>query len=548
MRRFGAFFAGGLAALSLAGCGGISDCKTDGAKCAALLNEKADKCAVAYQLKHTDDKRKHCENAVKVVTEQKVAAAVPGLIAILKAPESSVPEDRHRLEAARALGVIGDAAAVEPLIEAIDLAAGTSSDPRDKNANRSNEEVATALGRLKDKRAVGKLLELMEKSHDNYVVLKMVRALGEIKDPASVAPLTKIALEHSNKFMRKNAIIALGEIGDLAATDALIQLMFVEYQGVSFYREASFALYQLGPGVAEPLMKTMAGENAAVNAYFEKTGGLKDSAVKAKCGFVLGDLRDPRAVEPLLQAFKEAKEKSDVLVLTVAASPLGALGDPRAVPALSAEMMTIDGSIRDPIMRGLNQLGDRSVVPKMIEAMTLAHFVDACVKMGVEKSACEADTASRHNALKPAADHASNLAGAEHLEAFKKVVEAEQDEELKKYLAPRLKRVEAAVECQTNAACWAKKLEDAEPALREKAAWELARLKDPTTLDALAKALKDTKPEARSAAIMAYWAFGDARAVPAIEQQLEEEQSKADFIRVNEDLRRLLVHLERLKA
>jgi HEAT repeat protein len=549
MRRVSVYVAGGLAALSLTGCGGLSDCKQDGAQCAELLNKNADKCAVAYQLRTTDEKRKRCENAVEVVVEQKAAAALPGLLAILAVPESSTPEDRHRLEAAKALGALGDPGAVEGLLAAVDLTAGTSSDPKDKNANRTNEEVATALGRLRDKRAVPKLLELMEQSRDNYVVLKAVRALGEIADGSAVAPLAKIATEHANKFMRKNAIVALGEIGDLAATDALVQMMFVEYQGVSFYREASFALYQLGPGVADALMRTMAGENAAVNAWFEKTGGVKDTAIKAKCGFVLGDLRDARAVEPLMQAFKGAKEKNDPVVLTYAAPPLGALGDARAVPLLSAEMVTLDASIRDPMMRALNQLGDRSVVPGMIEAMTADHFVNKCVKDGLaERDACAADKPSLHGAQKAAADQASNLAGAEHLEAFKKAVEGEKDEAMKTYFTARLKRVEAAAECQADAACWAKKLTDADPLVREKAAWELGRLKDASTVDALGKALADPKSEARAAAIMAYWAFGDARVVPAIEQQLRDEESKADYVRVNEDLRRLLVHLRRLKA
>ena len=106
------------------GCSGISDCKEDGAACAELLVKNAEGCAQAYQLKQTDPKRKYCESAVDVVRKNKVSAAVPGLLGILAAPETNVHDDKHRREAAKALGQIGDASAVDGLISALDLAAG----------------------------------------------------------------------------------------------------------------------------------------------------------------------------------------------------------------------------------------------------------------------------------------------------------------------------------------------------------------------------------------------------------------------------------------
>jgi HEAT repeat protein len=537
-------------ALLLGGCGGISDCKEDGAKCAAMLNANADKCAVAYQLKQSDQKRKGCENAVKVVAQQKVKEAVPGLTAMLAIPESTSGEDKHRQEAAKALARIGDPSAADALIKAIDLQAGTSGDPRDKNANLTNEELATALGVLKDKRAVKPLIELAEKSRHNYAQLKAIRALGEIGDGSAVDALSKIALEHENKFIRKNAVEALGAIGDLKATETLIQMMFIEFQGVSFYKEASYALFLLGPGVSEALLATMEGKNEAVNKYFEKSGGVKDTAIKAKCGVVLGDLRDPRAVKPLIQAFEAAAKDKDAIVLVHTSGPLGALGDSAALPALKSQMLDLDASKRDPIMRAINQLGDRSVVPDMIASMTKQAFIDVCVKEKYgtkEECAAEDNKPSWEGAQRASADHASNLAGAEHVDAFKKVVDAETDAGMKDYFSKRMPRVDAASECKLDGKCWVGKLKDADWMVREKAAWELGRIKDPSTAPALAEALGDKKPEARSAAIAAYWNYGDAAAVPAIEKRLADESSSADFIRVNEDLKRLLVHLKRKK-
>lgn len=546
------FIVTAVASAALWGCSGIKDCKEDGAACAEMLNANAEACAQAFQLKTSDKKRKNCDSAIDVVRKAKVEAAVPGLLKILAQPETNVHDDKHRRKAAKALGQIGDISAADGLVEAIDLTAGTSSDPKDKAANKTNEAIAKALGRLKAKKAVPKLLELIDKSRNNYVVLEAVRALGKIGDSSAVEKLSEIATSHENKFMRKNAIIALGDIGDPKATDALVEMMFVEFGGVSFYKEASFSLYQVGPAVADALLETMALKNEKVNAYFEKIGGMKESAIKAKCGFVLGDLRDERAVEPLLEAFKEASkpESLDPIVMTYASTPLAVLGDKRAVDLLAGQMMTLDASLRDPMMRALNMLGDRSVVPQMIAAMGRDNFIEQCVKQtGSSAEVCggEDTKASLQGAQKAAADHAANLAGAEHYDAYKAQVDAEKDPKIKKYFQENLTRVEAAKECKADAKCWAKKLKSDDWRVREKAGWELMRLKDPSVLDDLAAALKDKKPEARSSAILAYWSYGDDRCVDAVEQQLEDEESAADYIRVNEDLKRLLVHLKRDK-
>ncbi|MFO0726844.1 MAG: HEAT repeat domain-containing protein [Myxococcota bacterium] len=532
------------AALGMTGCGGISDCGEDAAKCSSMLVENADKCAIAYQLKQGEEKRKHCENAVKVVQKAQAKAAVPGLIAMVKAPDGAAPDDMHRVEAAKALGAIGDKSAVDALVESLDPSAGTSSDNHDKNANRSNEAFAEVLGNLGDPKACPKLLDAMTKSRHDYTVLKSIRALGQLQCKAAVGPLAEVAQKHDNKFIRKNAIIALGDVGDPAATDALIYMMFVEMQGVSFYPEASFALFQVGPAAAEALLNLMSMKNDAVNKYFEKTGGMKETAIKAKAGFVLGDLRDQRAVEPLIDAFKNAA-KGDPVLAVYASAPLGGLGDKRAVPVLKDQMLNVDASQRDPIMRALVMLGDRSVVPDMIKGMTMQNFVEGCMKLGVDKDACTEDKSARFGAQKAATDHATDLAGAANAEALKKVIAEEKEPEIKKYMEERAVRVDAAVECKEDAACWVKKLSDANAFVREKAAWELSWLKDPSTLDALVKALSDKDNYVRSASIYAYWSFGDKRAIPAIEKQLKDDEGAATYVRVNQDLKRLLVALKR---
>ncbi len=540
----------GVAALALgvSGCAkSVGECGDDGEACAELVNIHAEACAQAWQLRAGDRKRRNCIAAVRTVKRQEVKAAVPGLIKLLGVPESGVPDDRHREEAARILGRLADPSAIKPLMTAFEVQVSAGRDPQARQVAQTNEQIVEALGALKAKAAVPMLLEALDKSADRQVVRKSVRALGRIGDPSAVPALSKIALTDPNKFMRKTAVVALGNIGDPSAADALIQMMFIEMGGVSFYREASLALFQVGPEVAPALLETMALKNEKVNAYFEASGGLKESAIKAKCGYVLGDLRDERAFEPLLVAFKEAAEKNDPVVLVFATTPLAVLGDKRAIPLLASRMGTLDPSQRDPIMRALVQLGAVEVLDRMIETIPKSHFLESCVRTGASRQECDSERTkpSLFRAQKASIDHVTNLAGGDRLEALTALLKQEKDPAIRKYFKARLKRVLVAAECKENAGCWARKLSDSDPLLRERAAWTLLRLKDKSVASALAEALDDKDNNVRSAAIQAYWELGNKSAIPVIEKTLEREEGSLDYVRVNEDLKRLLIALKR---
>jgi len=106
---------------------------------------------------------------------------------------------RVRMEAAVALGNIGDPRAVEPLIRALG----------DKDW-RVRMEAAVALGNIGDPRAVEPLIQALgDKS--GSVRRVAARALGEIGDPRAVEPLTR-ALRDENQYVRRVAAGALGKI------------------------------------------------------------------------------------------------------------------------------------------------------------------------------------------------------------------------------------------------------------------------------------------------------------------------------------------------
>lgn len=86
------------------------------------------------------------------------------------------------------------------------------------------------LGEIKDLRAVEALIEVL-KDENKYVIEGAITALGEIKDKRAVEPLTE-ALKDGNKYVREEATNALGEIKDERAIHALVDILADKDWGV----------------------------------------------------------------------------------------------------------------------------------------------------------------------------------------------------------------------------------------------------------------------------------------------------------------------------
>jgi HEAT repeat protein len=124
-----------------------------------------------------------------------VAAAAAGapvvepLIHLLSAEKGRLPAVRHA--AIRALGQIGDARAVEPLIALLH-----EHDPL------LRVEVAEALGQLRDARAVEPLLFMLSGGYAECAAA--AKALGVMGDPRAIPPLLDL-LYDSDEAMRRAA-------------------------------------------------------------------------------------------------------------------------------------------------------------------------------------------------------------------------------------------------------------------------------------------------------------------------------------------------------
>jgi HEAT repeat protein len=148
--------------------------------------------------------------------EEMASKEVEGLIKTLR----NKGEDwQVRAIAAATLGNIGDAKAVDPLIEAL------------KDADDDvRERAAEALGKIGDAKAVDPLIEAL-KDASGEVRWRAARALVEIGDAKAVDPLIE-ALHDEYWLVRHYAAEGLGKFGDPKAIKPLIRAMKDEHWSV----------------------------------------------------------------------------------------------------------------------------------------------------------------------------------------------------------------------------------------------------------------------------------------------------------------------------
>ena len=175
------------------------------------------------------------------------------------------------------------------------------------------EHAAKALGKLGDARAVSPLVNLLNDYDEQKKWLRgaVCYALGKIGSP-SVEPLIA-ALRDEDSFVRRKAAFVLGRIGDATAVDALVALLTDRERRVCI--NAVLALGQIGDARAlEPLTVVLKTDAATV---------------RINTVFALGKFGQP-AVEPLIFALKDP----DARVRKQTTAELGRIGDKGAIPEL----------------------------------------------------------------------------------------------------------------------------------------------------------------------------------------------------------------------
>ncbi|MBZ0316746.1 MAG: HEAT repeat domain-containing protein [Anaerolineae bacterium] len=180
-----------------------------------------------------------------------------------------------RAEAAKALGRIGDPAAVPYLVDArYDM---------EKNVR---SWVGWALGQIGDPAAVPYLVDAL-RDIDSRVRSAAEVALGRIG--TSAIPALSDALRDADSGMRSAAAIALGQIGTPAAISALVDTLHDVERNVRYM--AAGALEQIGTPAIPALLDALHDA---------------DSNVRAMVAYALGNIGDPSTIPALLDALHDA--------------------------------------------------------------------------------------------------------------------------------------------------------------------------------------------------------------------------------------------------
>jgi len=199
-------------------------------------------------------------------------------------------------------------------------------------------EAAYALSRLAATAAEPLLAALQDPNAE--VRMNAARALGGIRDRKAVGPLIALLKdkdpdEAQRRRVRCQAAQALGRLGDTEATLHLIATLKDEHWEVR--RDAVRALGEIkDPRALDPMLK-MLSDMAHV----------RDAAAEA-----LLETRDPRAVEPLIVALKDRNKA----VRRVAARLLGAIGDRRAAQPLIFALKDTGSDVRLEVKLALQRM------------------------------------------------------------------------------------------------------------------------------------------------------------------------------------------------
>lgn len=330
---------------------------------------------------------------------------IPMLLTELNDNKSSV-----RSRAAAALGKIGDARAVEPLIKALV-----------NNPSWVRWDVAIALGKIGDERAVEPLINALKKDTASNVRKCIVQALGKIKSKRIVEPLVaalmdkdddvakaakeileKIVPQWPKSEIGKNAVPAfvailndksrsvqsqrlaaeaLGEIGDLLALESLV--LASENEDGNLRHQVKVALQKIHPN----WMNSEIGRSivpALVVALKHEDMYIRLAAVKT-----LREIGDSRAIEPLVMMLKDVYQ--DVRKET--AKALKAFGwqpiddTQSAVFAIADEnwekLVTLGKAAVDPLLAALDykniniQMAAANALGKIGDAFAVMPLVEA---------------------------------------------------------------------------------------------------------------------------------------------------------------------------
>lgn len=481
--------------------------------------------------------------ALKHLQELKAPDALPFLHDELKQPLSEV-----RAPVVELLGMMADKSSVDPILGTIDPTVGAGADKESKLQVNVNEKAIKALVRIVEKDPSAKspaLVSTVRKLSNSTsldVQLAAIFALGELKATEAVDDLIALADGHTHNFIVKNAAEALTKIGDPKAADVLGKLMFFEREGVSFYRESSWGLFLLGKDAMPTLDAIYKGTFKPIESLH-----VDPLLMKTKAVVVYGDLAEPSTFDRIIESAQTAGTTTAPALLRIEGQrAAGRIGLDKVTPALKKQMDNVDISQSEHALAALVQLGKKEIAADLWKITTADGYMKSCV---AQDNTAEQCAFNEVQVRKVRLLNWSRIAPASGLADLDAAIAAEKNEKIKAEMEKVKPRVVVAKDCDgKGVACFKEKLKDDNAIARDRAAYELLWTNTDESRDALLATLTDKDNEVRYAAIM-----GVLRRLPkdgvavadVVKAQLDAEKGQTQYIRINEDLKRLEVRVRR---
>lgn len=251
------------------------------------------------------------------------------------------------------------------------------------------------------------------------------------------------------------------------------------------------------------------------DAVLEQISALRDEdwAIREEAASLLGTLKDPRAVPPLIVLLRD----QDRSVREAAIGALREIGAP-AVESVGACLTQADLSVQESASAVLATIADERVLPQLITALRSEDWI---VRMHAAKALSRvrnADTVAPlipllQDKVKAVREEAVAALAAIGEAAIPSLLEALQHDE---WLV-RLHAVESLGKTRSHRAVeplLSALFNDRDSAVREDAVRALGEIGDPQAIDYLFTAMRE--PSLRTLAVEALGRIGDPRAVPAL--------------------------------
>lgn len=269
----------------------------------------------------------------ELVESLKTKQDVKALSMILRYPDKII-----RQTAISALGSIPSSQSAEILVA--ELADSDS---------RIREEALKSLKTI-GRPSVEPLIQSL-KSDDISVRINSVMLLGEIAEKRAVEPLTEMLTFHSDDLavdsirLRLESATALGSIRDPLAAPALIDALRDPSPQVR--ERSALALYELGPGIADQLIKVLMD---------------KDADVRINAARLLGEFEDAESVEPLSKAVTVDMADDNAWLFRVeVAKALGRIKDPQAIEILNLLLSDRVHYVRDMAEWAIKEISGKEI-------------------------------------------------------------------------------------------------------------------------------------------------------------------------------------------